>query len=111
MACSCEDRPEIRGQSYINSGGSESYSLASPLQRNLTDAYDCVHDETEWSLDPPTGLASLSKKGKLSVRVKADGGSTGTVTLIAKTKSHCKCREDRHRIDCQGEAKKDIKIK
>ncbi len=97
-ACSCTDTPEVRGASFINKGTSQSYVLASPLQRSQTETYDCVHDGTAWSLSP-AGLATLVNEKKTSVTVKA-GNTGGSVILTASTTSHCKCRPAGARTNC-----------
>jgi len=100
--CSCEDKPEIRGNSKVGVGGRESYVLASPLQRRLKNAYDCTQKTgTEWTIEGligENGGAEVRSPGSRSCKVK--GLAKGRVKLTVTTVSQCKCRPDGHKVDC-----------
>ncbi len=77
-ASPCLDNDGISGPGNICQGSSATYN-ASVATSNTT---------LTWSISPSSGIASISASGN-NCTVYGNGGSTGTVTLIAKVTNSC----------------------
>jgi len=100
--CSCNDKPQIRGNSTVTVNGTEAYVLESPVKRDMDNVYDCeLQTGTDWNIEAipgETGDAEIVSPGKTGCRVR--GLTKGRVNITVVTTSECKCRPDGHKIQC-----------